>query len=297
MKNILSRVLVLGIILISSGCESYLDVNENPNQSTSVPNELIIKGMQLADVQLQLGHTMRISQLWTGQLKGLGNLYKNLYVYNIAPEETNGDWSFVYHGIVTQNRIIQADSEDNLIKGIGNIIEAHAIGTMAALFGDIPYSKYGTPDPEFDSQTEVFNQVQALLDAAIVQLSSVTATRVLSQDLLVGKNAAAWTQVAHTLKARFYLMTKNYQAAYTEALDGVSTDVNNMSYAKGFSGYGSTLENSNLYYIVLDGSRGGDFSSADTFVQGLLDPAGSSSRNHAKTDESRRRDYLKLTID
>lgn len=297
MKNILSRVLVLGIILISSGCESYLDVNENPNQSTSVPNELIIKGMQLADVQLQLGHTMRISQLWTGQLKGLGNLYKNLYVYNIAPEETNGDWSFVYHGIVTQNRIIQADSEDNLIKGIGNIIEAHAIGTMAALFGDIPYSKYGTPDPEFDSQTEVFNQVQALLDAAIVQLSSVTATRVLSQDLLVGKNAAAWTQVAHTLKARFYLMTKNYQAAYTEALDGVSTDVNNMSYAKGFSGYGSTLENSNLYYIVLDGSRGGDFSSADTFVQGLLDPAGSSSRNHAKTDESRRRDYLKVSID
>ena len=85
MKNILSRVLVIGIILISSGCESYLDVNENPNQSTSVPNELIIKGMQLADVQLQLGHTMRISQLWTGQLKGLGNLYKNLYVYNIAP--------------------------------------------------------------------------------------------------------------------------------------------------------------------------------------------------------------------
>jgi hypothetical protein len=262
-----------------------------------VPNELIIKGMQLANVQLQLGHTMRISQLWTGQLTGLGNLYKNLYLYNIAPEETNGDWSFVYHGIVTQNRIIQSESEDDLIKGIGNIIEAHSIGTMAALFGDIPYSNYGTPDPEFDSQSQVFDQVQNLLDTAIGQLSSVTPTRVLPQDLLVGKNAAAWTQIAHTLKARFYLMTKNYQAAYSEASAGISTDVNNMSFAKGFSGYGSTLENSNLYFIVLNGSRGGDFSSANSYVQNLLDSGAEASRNHSKTDETKRRDYLKVSLD
>jgi hypothetical protein len=49
----------------------------------------------------------------------------------------------MYHGIMTQNDIIQSKSQDNLVKEIGNIIEAHGIGSMASMFGDVPYSKVG----------------------------------------------------------------------------------------------------------------------------------------------------------
>jgi hypothetical protein len=49
----------------------------------------------------------------------------------------------MYHGIMTQNDIIQSKSQDNLVKGIGNIIEAHRNGSMASMFGDVPYSKVG----------------------------------------------------------------------------------------------------------------------------------------------------------
>tara|TARA_B110000503_G_scaffold78179_1_gene120212 strand:+ start:5177 stop:6571 length:1395 start_codon:yes stop_codon:yes gene_type:complete len=294
-KNIkISLAILLSTLAIS--CSDFLDVNENPNQSIDVPSELILKGMELATVQIQLGHSMRISQLWTGQLKGQANLYRNLYNYNISPEESNSEWSFGYHGVITQNRIIQDTSEDMLIKGIGNVLEASAVGSMAAMFGDIPYSQFGQEDPEFDSQTQVFEQVQSLLDNAITQLSAASPSRISNQDILVGKKPAAWIEVANTLKARFYLITKNYTAALSSANKGISSDANNMSFGKGFGSFGSTLENSNLYYIVLDGSRGGDFSTTGSYIDDLLNPTKTNSRNHAKTNETRRKDFLSVDI-
>jgi hypothetical protein len=41
----------------------------DPNVSTDVPR-ISAKSMELANVQIQSGHLMRISQFWTGQMKG-----------------------------------------------------------------------------------------------------------------------------------------------------------------------------------------------------------------------------------
>jgi hypothetical protein len=46
----------------------------------------------------------------------------------------------MYHGIMTQNDIIQSKSQDS--KGNRNI-NYTGIGSMASMFGDVPYSKVG----------------------------------------------------------------------------------------------------------------------------------------------------------
>jgi len=295
MKKHIRKFIFTAILLSFVGCDQYLDINEDPNVAVDVPSELLIKGMQLADVQIQNGHLMRISQFWTGQMRGIANLYARINDYNISPEETNSEWGFMYHGIMTQNKIIQENSEDEFIKGVANIIEAHALGSMASMFGDIPYSEVGlVEDAAFDSQASVFTAAQTLLSTAITQLSGVPSTRKLSDDILLGGNAAAWTQVANTLKARYYLMTRQYGEAFSSAQSGISSATNSMRFARAFSSYGSTNENSSLYYLILTGSRAGDLTSTGSFLQNLLNPANTSSRNNAKTDESRRRDYLFL---
>ena len=89
-------------------------------------------------------------------------------------------------------------------------------------------------------------------------------------------------------------MTRQYGVAYSSAQSGINTAANSLRYAKAYSAYGTTNENSSLYYLILTGSRAGDLTSTGSFLQGLLNPANTSSRNNAKTDESRRRDYLFL---
>ncbi|MGO4818745.1 SusD/RagB family nutrient-binding outer membrane lipoprotein [Flavobacterium sp. W22_SRS_FP1] len=295
MKIYIKKIICLTLLLSLFGCDQYLDINEDPNVSTDVPAELLLKGMELADVQIQSGHLMRISQFWTGQMRGVDNLYGRINNYIISPEDSNDVWAFMYHGIMTQNDVIQKNSEDELVKGIANIVEAHGIGTMASMFGDIPYSKVGVETKAaFDSQIEVFQAAQVLLTSAITQLSSVSPSRKLSNDVLLGGNPVAWIQVANTLKARYYLMTRQYPEAYQSALLGVTSKVNSLRYAAAFTGYGSTMENSNLYNLILTGSRSGDLTSTGSFTQDLLDVSKVSSRNNNKTNESRRRDFLIL---
>lgn len=294
MKKHIRKFIFTAILLTFIGCDQYLDINEDPNVATDVPSELLLKGMELADVQIQSGHLMRISQFWTGQMKGVANLYARINDYIISPEESNDIWAFMYHGIKTQNDIIQENSEDQLVKGIANILEAHALGSMASMFGDVPYSKVGSNDVPFDGQLDVFQSAQSLLSEAITQLSSVPTGRRLSDDILLGGNPVSWIQVANTLKARYYLMTRQYGDAYDSAQSGINTASNSLRYAKAYSGYGTTNENSSLYFLILTGSRAGDLTSTGSFAQSLMDPSNSSSRNNSKTDESRRRDYLFL---
>ncbi|MCB0472287.1 MAG: SusD/RagB family nutrient-binding outer membrane lipoprotein [Flavobacteriaceae bacterium] len=294
-KHIRKFIFILALLAITTGGDQYLDINEDPNVAVDVPAELLLKGMELADVQIQSGHLMRISQFWTGQMRGIANLYGRINDYNISPEETNSEWGYMYHGIMTQNGIIQANSEDDLVKGMANVIQAHGIGSMTSLFGNMPYSEVGSrDDATFDSQASIYQAAQTLLDNAISQLSTVPASRRFSDDILLGGNPTAWIQVAYTLKARYYLMTRQYTEAYQNALSGINTANNSLRYAKAYDSYGSTNENSSLYFLILTGSRAGDLTTNDSFIQDLMDPSNSSSRNNAKTDESRRRDYLIL---
>jgi hypothetical protein len=296
MKKHIRKFIYAALLLCLVNCETYLDVNEDPNVATDVPAELLLKGMILANTQLQSGHLMRISQFWTGQMRGIGNLYGRINDYIISPEEGNDMWFFMYHGIMTQNNIIQENSADNLLKGIANVIEAHGIGSMASMFGDIPYTEAGgiVENPAFDSQLSVYEAAQTLLDDAIAQLTLVPSTRRFSNDILLNGNPTAWIQVANTLKARYYLTTRQYGLAYSSAQLGIKSASNSMLYAAAYSAYGTTNENSSLYFLILTGSRSGDLTFNGSYLDGLLNVANTSSRNNAKTDESRRRDYLTL---
>lgn len=295
MKKYFKNIIYATLLLSFLGCDKYLDINEDPNVSTDVPAELLLKSMELADVQIQSGHLMRISQFWTGQMRGVGNLYGRINDYIISPEDSNDMWAFMYHGIMTQNDIIQENSENELVKGIANVIEAHAIGSMASMFGDVPYSQVGIEqNAAFDKQADVFQSAQVLLNTAIDQLSSVAASRRFTDDILLGGNPVSWIQVAYTLKARYYMMTREYGEAYQNALLGVNSKNSSLRYAAAYSGYGTTSENSNLYNLILSGSRSGDLTSLGSFNDNLLNASNAASRNNAKTNESRRRDYLTL---
>jgi len=173
MKNI--KYILLAFSIILSGC-SYNDLNDNPNEPTEVPELLVLTGTMLANISVNASHINRIAGMWTGQYKGEQNLYGNIHTYGISTEESNSSWAYLYNGILTQNNVIRKGlSDDLLIIGITKVIEAHAIGTACSNWGNIPYSeaaKEGIDDPKFDTQVEVFAQLQTLLDAAIVDLSS-----------------------------------------------------------------------------------------------------------------------------
>jgi hypothetical protein len=296
MKNIFKHLLFFSIIFLAFSCEELNEgVNENPNDIivSDVEERLFLTGGMLANVQIQLGHLNRISGMYSGQLIGYSSLYSNIYGLSLSTAESNGTWNALYVGVLTNMRHIIANSNNDLLRGIAMVVEAHAFGTATSLFGDIPYSEAGNSeiqDPAFDSQVQVYSQVIARLDEAITTLNSASSGSI-PEDIYFGGDKAKWIAAANTLKARFYLHQKDYPSALTAAQNGIGSASGDMRFIPG----DAAQEDDNLFWMILEGSRGGDIGNddgvTDSYLLELIDPANSSSRNNAKTDETARRGF------
>lgn len=201
MKKLYTKSILALILIFSFSCEDLNeDINANPNDIliSDVEDKLFLTGSQLANIQLQLGHLNRISGMYSGQLIGFSSLYANIYGYSLSTVEANDEWGQLYVGILTNMRYLQENSSNSQLVGIAQIIEGHAFGTAASLWGDIPYSEAGNPeieDPVFDGQVSVYNAAIAKLDQGIQTLSAA-ASGGLSQDILYGGDTSKWIAAA-----------------------------------------------------------------------------------------------------
>jgi len=300
----LKHIIIALTLVIMSSCSDWLDVNENPNALTEVPSgELLLKGTLLANTQIHKGHLLRSSMYYTGGLIGLQLVQNTIYIYNFTPGDANSNWTHLYNGILVQNNKIKEISPDlDALEGIIDINAAMALGTATTIWGDIPYTE-AIPDnpgltvkPAYDNQVDVYSDVQDLLDKGITTLQNA-ATSLSGDgkdaDIFYGGDLALWIEAAHTLKARNYLLTKDYAAALTEVVNGISDPANTMAYRP----IGSVSGNSNVIFNLVESSRAGDMTANGTFFQDLLDPANANGRNHAKTDETARRNFMYISGD
>ena len=296
MKKIL--IPLTAIALLTTGCDVDKTINDNPNDITlaDVDPKLFLNGAQLANAIVQVSHLNRICGMYSGQLIGFTSLYSNIHGYALSTVETNGEWNSAYIGVITNARHIQeAAANDKLLVGISKVLEANAIGTLALLTGDVPYSEIGQSDisdPKFDGQIEVLASLSTLLDGAISDLNGAS-SRKESFDIYFNGDKDKWIAAAYTLKARYALANKDYAGALAAAGNGISSSAGDMMYIP----RGDAAINAgdkNLFYTIIAGSRAGDLGNAGSFLMAILDSSDAKYRGNAKTNETARHGYYAI---
>ena len=297
MKNTFSLILIASMLMLAS-CEIPTDLNDNPNEITlqDVDASLFLNGAQLANTMVQNSHLNRITGMFSGQLIGYTSLYSNIYGYSLSTVESNDEWNGCYTGVLTNVRhIVEAVPDDKLLVGIAQVVEAHAVGTLAILMGDVPYTEAvndAVDDPVFDSQLEVLADVTLLLDRAISDLGSAS-SRPEDFDIYYGGDKDKWIAAAYTLKARYALIQSNYSAALTAANMGISSSAGDMNFIP--RGDAATSQgDKNLFNAILAGSRAGDLGNNGSYLLELLNDTTSAWRGNAKTNETARHNYYKI---
>ena len=288
---------IITLFLVLSCDSSFEDLNNNQNSITTdevIPPTLLIKGTMLANVAINQSHLQRIAGMWTGQYRGEISLYLGIYNYDISSQESTSAWSYLYNGMLKQFSEINkyyaingTDTEGQLIKGICKVLEANAVGTATSIWGDIPYSEAVNPaisDPAFDRQLTIYNALQTKLDEAIVLLSDPTTKNTLAEDIFFAGNKDKWKKTAYTLKARYYLETRQYALAYAAALNGISDYAGTMKFTPPSTGLTGA---ENLLYRFMIGTRVGYLTVNNTFCRNLLDTQYSFNQNfnHFHSDQ------------
>lgn len=287
MKNRMKKLgILIGItfIIISQlGCKKYFDINESPNDPKDVTVDFMLPAVQASMFLDHTGHLARLTSMLLHHSAGTDRQYQAYdLTYNITESEIDNEWNNLYaHSLMNATQLIaKAEGKNPWYAGIGRILKAMSLGLATDLWGDVPNSEAfkGTDNltPAYDSQQQVYQDIQKLLSDAINDLNQPANKNLIkpgSNDLIYGGDVTKWKILAYILKARYAnnLSKKNPTGSATEALQyvqeaknlGASNDANM------FAVFGTDATNNNLWYQFIN-DRNGYISMGKYFVDMLM---------------------------
>jgi Starch-binding associating with outer membrane len=255
------------------------DLSNDPNRPGVASAQQLFTGVQSNLWALWGSDMARVTGLWAQQFQGLISQYATLDQYARDETTTGGFHQGLYAGggLVDIKNLdaLASKANDKHLVGVSEILEGALMGTGADLFGDLVYSQAltGKLNPTLDKQAAVYDSVQKILSAGITNLQSNTATDIGpgAYDLNYGGDPAAWTKLAHTLKARFYVHTaKTNPNAYTLALQEVPLGLDDpaIDYKGVFQAV--PLAETNFYYQFNGPAGRGGYMGINPFFVNLL---------------------------
>ena len=281
-------------VLAATACTDFLtggELEDDPNRPTVASVENLFNGVQATTFLIWNGDFTRTATMWMQQMAGTGQQYLGQGRYEIDESTFDGDFEFLYNqGGLTDNLKAQAlalAANDSLTLGILQVYEAYNMGNAASIWGALPYSQASQPEefptPELDPQSEIYAAVQDLLDEAIVNIAGAGGGPL--NDLNFAGDRDAWTEVAYTLKARFYMHWTEAQAANVAgaaiacggnciqnaraaALNGISTPAHDFK-----SRHTTSVGEKNVWYQFIEEARPG-YMNAGKFLVDLLTTRG-----------------------
>ncbi|MFH4966890.1 SusD/RagB family nutrient-binding outer membrane lipoprotein [Gaetbulibacter sp. M240] len=286
-------LLVIMAIFLQSCSDLVGGINTDPNNLTKSSYPLILTGAEVGNILFQSGENARRAAIFAGQYTGIDRQHLGFSQYSVTTSDFNALWNDGYidalrNAKVTEDAAIN-DNAGPVTIGISQVLQAQAFGTLASLYGDIPYDQavdVAFQDPMYEEQRSVYAKVQSLLDRAISNLQQGSGRPATGSDVYFDGNPQAWVECAYTLKARFYMHVKDYGKAYIAAQNGISSIDRAM-----YGPHGTAAEDRNLnYQFFAVEVRQNDLIVSD-FMAGMMDPGSPNYRGNAKTNETARNNF------
>ena len=236
MRKIYASLLV-GFLSLTGGCNTFLDVNTNPNAPQTVTANLYLPPML---------HWMVTAPQYDGRF--VGHYAQEWYSTNTAtatpeltwarmgydPASDNGaqQWRDVYwslgQNLIDMNTKADAEQRWDLL-GVGQILKAWGWQALTDLHGEIIVKEaidQSRTAFDYDTQDYAYQEVKRLLDSAIVLLQradgAVSQTYLAKGDKIYNGDRTKWLKLAYGMRA---LMNNHFSNKASYAPASVIADV------------------------------------------------------------------------
>lgn len=222
-------ILAVALVMVSS-CKNYLDVNNNPNQATDAPAELVLPAA-LANTGAYVTTYFPFLNLWMGYWNWSGNYSialtdKNYQFTNRFSDETiSGSgrvihiWDDAYTTLKNYNAVDTkaAATGSYYTQGMAKIMKALHFQYLVDTYGNVPYTSalQGTANiqPTYDDAQAIYEDLFKQIDAALALFQQADATvaaggTVISpgtNDIMFAGKIDQWRKFGNTLKLRMLL--------------------------------------------------------------------------------------------
>lgn len=276
--KLLRKLAPLGFaaVLGLTACDEFIaPPTEDPNNIPEANIDQLFVGTQVNGYLFNGGTISRIASVWTQQMAGTARQWADFDRYTFNDGDFTMMNSLYFGGGLVDIRKARALAEASgrpEYEGILKIHEAWYMGLGASLWGDLPYSEAVNPEidaPALDEQAEIYAALQSLLDEAVADLAAGPGVGgPAGADFNFGGDPAAWTAVAHSLKARLHMHwaevdPSRYAMALAEAEQGISSASG--TWVQVHSSATTEANPWNLFEL----SRSGDILAAERMVERL----------------------------
>ncbi len=229
MKKYFNLSLALSLIMFTTSCDDFGDTNLDPTRpgGDNVSLVAITPTMQTQTHRNLVASAGRLAGIFMQQYEGFDAQQVAFTQYAVDEGTLANLWEFgLYTGSMRDcvDMIDRANAQGDVphTRGLAKIYLAVNLGLSTNFWGDIPYSTAfkGSENlsPSYDTQEDIYNTIQTLLDEAIADFGLDDPQGPLGD--LVGVD---WIATAHALKARYYLqLSKRDPSAATKALSEVA---------------------------------------------------------------------------
>jgi hypothetical protein len=263
--------------MILTSCKKWIntDININPDGASGAIVAI------LPAVEANMGYNTiggsdlcRVTSIWLQQLQGIERQSLATADYQLREGDVNNQWNTDFAGTMMDlNQImILARAENNLYAlGVAQILMANSLGVCTDVWNEIPYTNAflgaNNLNPVFNTQQEIYQTIQLLLDSAITNLGT-DGPWTIDGDMIYGGDVPSWMRTAYAFKARYslHLSKINGTTAYTEALAALPNAFTEFSQDCQFV-FGNTEGFSNPLYQFM--TQRGDISMHQNFIDML----------------------------
>lgn len=221
MKRYINHISLLGGAALAVACSltacttDFEEINTNPNtmvEGMATPYDMM--EYLTYDPAKWMDH---YGQYWHNELVQYttftGSALRQYHIYKFSDAEFQNAWNanarFATNALHMYQLAEQHD--DDACRAVALTMKVHFIANQVSLFGDIPYSEAfqlrdgGTPQPKFDSQKEVFEQLFAELEAANDIYATNPTFRYPSLDGLYNGDMKRWQRFNNSLYMRLLM--------------------------------------------------------------------------------------------
>ncbi|MDR2126013.1 MAG: SusD/RagB family nutrient-binding outer membrane lipoprotein [Prevotellaceae bacterium] len=219
MKKIITILFLSALAVSITSCDSYLDINKNPDAPDRV--DAYLRLAPICQTMQGIYYDIRALGPLT-QMMGTTNYTQYAYHYYFINDDAGAEyWRVAYflHGINLENMIDQClANNEYAFAGIGLIIKAFDWDLITKYHGDIPYfSKYtdGQTVFPYDYQKDIYPDIRKLAYKGIEYIEkeeddmSKYGNLISNNDYIYHGDMEKWKKFAYAILARNYISLSN----------------------------------------------------------------------------------------
>ncbi|TGD78937.1 SusD/RagB family nutrient-binding outer membrane lipoprotein [Hymenobacter wooponensis] len=223
MKALFKVLIAAALTTAATGCENFLDINDNPNNALTVTPDALLANALVTTAANYTGGVANGNNYNTYASFAAGYWGKSGTVSGFSPERT-----YTYNN--TYNQSLFNSTYDNIADydliqrdgattypnhaAIARIMKVYNYLLLVDQFGDIPYTQalkgLGNTAPKYDSAESIYKDLVEQLKGAVADINNVPAGALVvgNEDVVFNGGAtgmARWKAFANSLRLRILL--------------------------------------------------------------------------------------------